>query len=226
MSEKSKSNEYSPEPSLGSGRPGRPRPETYLKSRDGPGARGIVMPGPVSNLGWATLVNAFYLPGAIAGAYISDWIGPRRALYIFVFLQGCVEFLMAGLYGILDKPANIAGFIIVYGISLSLGEAGPGDSIGFIASKTSATAIRGQYYAIPAACGKLGAFIGTCIFPAIQKNAPGGAESTRGGQGPFFVSSSLCLFSAGLAYFILPHISQDTIPTEDIKSREYLEGKR
>lgn len=67
------------------------------------------------SFGWGTLVNAFYLPGAIAGAYISDWIGPRRALYIFVFLQGCVGFLMAGLYGILDTKANVAGFVVIYG---------------------------------------------------------------------------------------------------------------
>ncbi|KAL8664834.1 MAG: hypothetical protein Q9202_002696 [Teloschistes flavicans] len=176
------------------------------------------------SFGWGTLVNTFNLPGAIAGAYISDWIGPRRALYTFVFLQGCVGFLMAGLYGILDKAANVAGFVVIYGIFLSLGEAGPGDNIGLVASKTSATAIRGQYYAIAAASGKIGAFVGTYVFPIIQKNAPGGTDSTRGGQDPFFVSSSLCLFSAGLAYFMLPHIGQDTITTEDIKFREYLES--
>lgn len=112
-----------------------------------------------------------------------------------------------------------------FSIFLSLGEAGPGDNIGLVASKTSATAIRGQYYAIAAACGKLGAFVGTYVFPIIQKNAPGGAESTRGGQDPFFVSSSLCLFSAALAFLMLPHIGQDTITTEDIKFREYLEEK-
>lgn len=109
-------------------------------------------------------------------------------------------------------------------IFLSLGEAGPGDNIGLVASKTSATAIRGQYYAIAAASGKIGAFVGTYVFPIIQKNAPGGTDSTRGGQDPFFVSSSLCLFSAGLAYFMLPHIGQDTIRTEDVKFREYLES--
>ena len=151
---------------------------------------------------------------------------------------------MAGLYGILDKPANVAGFVVIYGcvtssfqpawyhsmltehsVFLSLGEAGPGDNIGLVASKTSATAIRGQYYAIAAACGKLGAFVGTYLFPIIQKNAPGGTDSTRGGQDPFFVSSSLCIFSAALAYFLLPHIGQDTIATEDVRFREYLESK-
>ncbi len=117
----------------------------------------------------------------------------------------------------------MAGFVVVYGIFLSLGEAGPGDNIGLIASKTSATAIRGQYYAIAAAFGKIGAFVGTYVFPIIQDHAPGGADGTRGGQAPFFVSSVLCFFSALLALFFLPHIGQDTITSEDIKFRAHLE---
>lgn len=190
---------------------------------------------------WNTLVNVFYLPGAIGGAFLSDWIGPRRALAIGVCLQGLVGFLMAGLYSHLNTPAHVGGFVVVYGymeppifttlppltmcsIFLSLGEAGPGDNIGLVASKTCSTAIRGQYYAIAAAMGKIGAFVGTYIFPIIQNHAPGGADSVRGGQDPFFVSSSLCLFSAFLAFFFLPHIGQDTITLEDIKFREFLES--
>lgn len=176
------------------------------------------------SFGWNTLVNVFYLPGAIGGAWLSDWIGPRYALATGVFLQGIVGFIMAGAYGSLATPAHVAGFVVVYGIFLSLGEAGPGDNIGLVASKTSATAIRGQYYAIAAASGKIGAFVGTYVFPIIQKNAPGGKSSTRGGQDPFFISSSLCLLSAALALFCLPHIGQDTITTEDLKFRQYLEA--
>lgn len=120
-----------------------------------------------------------------------------------------------------EIPSNRAA----YRIFLSLGEAGPGDNIGLVASKTSATAIRGQYYAIAAAMGKIGAFVGSYLFPIIQANAPGGKESVRGGQDPFFVSSSLCLLSAALAWFCLPHIGQDTITEEDQKFRVYLEEK-
>ena len=175
------------------------------------------------SFGWNTIVYAFYLPGAISGAFISDWIGPKNALTIFVFMQGCVGFIMAGCYALLKTKDHVAGFIVVYGIFLSLGEAGPGDNIGLIASKTSATAIRGQYYAIAAASGKIGAFVGTYVFPVIQKNAPGGEESTRGGQDPFFVSSSLCILSAIIAFSFLPKIGQDTITAEDRKFRAYLE---
>lgn len=90
-------------------------------------------------------------------------------------------------------------------IFLSLGELGPGDNIGLCAAKSSATAIRGQYYGIAAATGKIGAFVGTYVFPVIQKHAP---NEVRSGQDPFFVSSSLCIFSAALAFFFLPHIGQ------------------
>lgn len=176
------------------------------------------------SFGWNTIVNVFYLPGAIGGAFISDWIGPKKALVIFVFLQGIVGFIMAACYGLLDTSAHVGGFVVVYGIFLSLGEAGPGDNIGLIASKTSATSIRGQYYAIAAAFGKIGAFVGTYVFPIIQSNAPGGADSVRGGQDPFFVSSALCIFSAIIAFFLLPQIGQDTITSEDIKFRAYLES--
>ena len=173
--------------------------------------------------GWNTIVNVFYLPGAIGGAFLSDAIGPRLCLGIGVLCQGIVGFIMAAAYSKLDTSSHVAGFVVVYGIFLSLGEAGPGDNIGLVASKTSATAIRGQYYAIAAASGKIGAFVGTYLFPIIQKNAPGGASGTRGGQDPFFVSSSLCLLSAALAFFFLPHIGQDTITSEDRKFRAYLE---
>jgi hypothetical protein len=108
-------------------------------------------------------------------------------------------------------------------IFLSLGEAGPGDNIGLLAAKTSATAIRGQYYAVAAASGKIGAFIGTYLFPIIQARAPGGPTGTRGGQDPFFVSASLCLLSAALALLALPDIGQDTIAEEDVRFRTFLE---
>ena len=109
----------------------------------------------------------------------------------------------------------------VFRIFLALGEVGPGDNIGLVASKTSATAIRGQYYAIAAASGKIGAFVGTYIFPFLIDNAP---NADRAGQDPFFVSSALCIFSAFLAFFLLPHIGQDTITDEDVRFREYLES--
>ncbi|TVY14084.1 Glycerophosphocholine permease GIT4 [Lachnellula arida] len=172
--------------------------------------------------GWNTVINLFYIPGAMLGSIFSDFAGPKYALMIGVFLQGIVGFIMAGLYPHLAKPGNVGGFAVVYGIFLSLGEFGPGDNIGLVASKTCATGVRGQYYAIAAATGKIGAFIGTYIFPYIEK--AGGSSAVASAQYPFYVSSSLCIFSAFLV-MLLPYIGQDTITTEDINFREYLQSK-
>ena len=38
---------------------------------------------------------------------------------------------------------------------------GPGNCLGMLAAKTGPTAVRGQYYGIAAAVGKIGAFVGT-----------------------------------------------------------------
>ncbi|KKK24828.1 hypothetical protein AOCH_000255 [Aspergillus ochraceoroseus] len=172
------------------------------------------------SFGWNTVISLFYIPGAIIGAFVSDWIGPRKTLAIGVFLQGVVGFIMSGCYQYLNTAKNVAAFVVIYGIFLALGEGGPGDNIGLCAAKTSATCIRGQYYGIAAGVGKIGAFVGTYVFPVIQDRAP---NAIRAGQDPFFVSSALCIFSAFLAIFLLPHIGQDTITEEDNKFREYLE---
>ncbi|KAF2804668.1 MFS general substrate transporter [Mytilinidion resinicola] len=173
------------------------------------------------SFGWNVLLNFFYMPGCIAGAFVSDKFGPRKTLAAGVIAQGIVGFIMAGCYASLSKKENIAAFVVVYGIFLALGELGPGNNIGLVASKTSATSIRGQYYGIAAAMGKVGAFVGGYVFPVIQNNAP---NPTRRGQDPFFVASALAIFSGCVAVFLLPHIGQDTIEEEDIKFRAYLES--
>jgi MFS family permease len=170
--------------------------------------------------GWGALVNFFYLPGAILGAFTSDWMGPRLALAVFVIAQGIVAFIMAGCLYFLEM-AQYVGAFVVYGIFLALGEMGPGDNIGLIASKTSASGIRGQYYGIAAACGKIGAFVGSYVFPIIQ-NDGGGEDTLNGKQYPFYVAGALCFVAAGLV-MLLPHIGQDTIQEEDARFRAYLD---
>jgi nitrate/nitrite transporter NarK len=62
-----------------------------------------------------------------------------------------------------------------------------------LSSKLSATPIRGQFYGVAAAWGKVGAFIGTFLFPRII--AAAGDDENKQRQFPFWVSSSLCVFS-------------------------------
>ncbi|KAF1359134.1 glycerophosphodiester transporter [Lizonia empirigonia] len=173
------------------------------------------------SLAWNILINFFYMPGCLAGAFVADLpsMGPKKTLCIGVTLQGIIGFIMAGCYPWLNKPENVAGFVVVYGVFLALGEFGPGDNIGLVASKTCATGIRGQYYGIAAAVGKIGAFAGSYALDALQTAA--GDDKNAAGRNPFFVASSLAFLAAGLV-LLLPHIGQDTIDQEDVNFREYL----
>lgn len=172
--------------------------------------------------GWNTVINLFYIPGTMLGAPLSDRLGPRRALAIGVLLQAVVGFVMAGSYARLARPQMVGAFTTVYGIFLSLGELGAGNNIGLLAAKTCATGVRGQYYGVAAAVGKIGAFVGTWVFPYII--AAGGDSETLSAQYPFWVSGSLCVLSAVLVLVGLPEVGQDTIALEDARFREYLEA--
>lgn len=176
----------------------------------------LVPPGDMyKSFGWNVVLNLFYMPGAFLGALSADYIGPRLTIAIGVGLQGVIGFCMAGKYESLAHP--VGGFVVVFGIFYSLGEFGPGDNLGLLASKTSATPVRGQYYGIAAAVGKIGAFVGTWVFPVIQR---------RLGEikGPVYISSGLCFFSAFLAIFFCPSVSQDCIEEEDQAFLAYLES--
>lgn len=100
---------------------------------------------------------------------------------------------------------------------------GPGDNIGLLASKTSATSIRGQYYGIAAATGKIGAFSAIWLFVPIVHSGKGGDNSTSANQNLFWVASSLCVLALLLAWFFLPEVGQDTIDLEDRRFRAFLQ---
>lgn len=67
------------------------------------------------SFGWSTVVYLFYIPGSFAGAFVSDWIGPRNTVAIGVGLQGIIGFIMAGCYEWLATSKNVAAFVVVYG---------------------------------------------------------------------------------------------------------------
>lgn len=168
--------------------------------------------------GWNVVFNLFYLPGTFLGGLVADYLGPRITLAVGLFCQAIVGFAMTGAFEQLEK--HIAGFVVVYGIFTTLGEFGPGDNAGCLAAKTSATGIRGQYYGIAAAIGKVGAFVGVYVFPYIQRSGRPGTND--GIKRCFYVSSGLCLFSGLLAFFFCPSVGQTAIEYEDKKFIEYL----
>lgn len=164
--------------------------------------------------GWNVVLNLFYIPGAFLGAIVSDYLGPRLTLVIGVSLQSIIGYIMAGCFESLQK--HVAAFVVVYGIFMTFGEFGPGDNIGLLASKTSCTPVRGQYYGICAAVGKVGAFIGVWAFTPMTNR--------YGIKSAWWLASSLGLFAAFLALFLLPSVDQSAMQAEDAKFLEFLQS--
>lgn len=134
--------------------------------------------------------------------------------------QAVIGFIMSGLYTPLTN--HIAAFSVVYGILLSLGEVGPGNCLGVLAAKAGPTAIRGQYYGIAGATGKLGAFVGTWVFPRII-DAFGGSETEKGNTGPFLIGSGLAILSALVTFLLVEPLTHGGMKAEDEAFRQYLE---
>jgi len=173
------------------------------------------------SLGWATVINLFYMPGTLGGAFIVDYIGPKNCMLLGLISQAIIGFIMSGAYNSLQK--HIGAFAVVYGIFLSLGEVGPGNCLGMLAAKSGPTAVRGQYYGIAAAVGKIGAFVGTWVFPIIIKNF-GGSDTNKGNTGPFWIGSGLAVLSAIITFFFIRPLSADSMKKEDAEFRLYLEA--
>ncbi|KAI0710110.1 metabolite transporter [Earliella scabrosa] len=173
--------------------------------------------------GWSVVINLFYIPGTVGGAFIVDFFGPKWTMIIGLLSQAVIGFIMSGLYSHLTN--HIAAFAVVYGIFLSFGELGPGNCLGMLAAKTGPTAVRGQFYGIAAAIGKVGAFAGTWAWQAIvddfTKRHP--EDPKIGNTGPFWIGSALAVVSAIITFFFIRPLSHDGMAEEDQKFREYLE---
>lgn len=170
-------------------------------------------------LAWGCLINAFYCPGAFIGAYMSDWLGPKRCMLVGLVMQAVFGFALSGAYGYFKT--RTAGFAVIYGIFLCWGEIGPGNNVPLFAAKAvGPTAARAQLYSLAAASGKVGAFVGTYIFPSIINAFPEGSDLRS--TGIFYIGSGLALLSAIVCLIFFPNIKHDAMVDEDKLFREYL----
>ncbi|EJT97054.1 MFS general substrate transporter [Dacryopinax primogenitus] len=175
------------------------------------------------SFGWSVVINLFYIPGTVVGAFLIDYLGPKNCMILGLILQAIFGFFMSGFYKNLIQPSEIAGFAVLYGLFLTFGELGPGNNLGLLAAKSGPTAFRGQFYGIAAAVGKIGAFVGTWVFPPmIAAFNEGGTNPDRGATGPFWVGSGLAILSALITFFLIRPISHDGMEAEDHAFREYL----
>ncbi|TEB27007.1 MFS general substrate transporter [Coprinellus micaceus] len=176
--------------------------------------------------GWNVVINLFYMPGTLIGAFIVDYLGPKYTMITGLVLQAIIGFIMSGLYK--QLTSKIAGFAVVYGIFLSFGELGtfyvkaPEIALVFLRVRRARLLSVASTTAPPPPSEKVGAFVGTWMFPPIIE-AFGGAESTRGNTGPFWIASGLALLSAIVVFFFVTPLTHDGMEKEDRAFRQYLE---
>ncbi len=114
-----------------------------------------------------------------------------------------------------------------------------------LAAKSGPTAIRGQYYGIAAAVGKVGRVRRYLGLPRHHHSASphtslirliphsvfflllpldfGGANTNKGNTGPFWIGSGLAILSAIITFFFIRPLSADSMTKEDADFRAYLE---
>ncbi|KFH72356.1 hypothetical protein MVEG_02647 [Podila verticillata NRRL 6337] len=170
---------------------------------------------------WMLLLNCFYIPGSLSGAFAADYIGRKRTMTLGFLAQGVLGIFM----GIFFKDLlNIFPlFVVLYGVFMMMGEFGPGDMLGLVSAEIYPTAIRGTAYGWSAAIGKLGAFVGTTVFkPAIASFGKG--DETLGQGRVFILASGLALLGSIFTWFLIPDYSKKALGEEDEDFRRYLES--
>lgn len=173
---------------------------------------------------WSALIVVFGIPGSVIGAFLADKIGPKRTFIVGITLQIITGFIMAGLFSRLHSC--IPAFCVVYGLFQSFGQLGPGDNLGLLASKSCASGVKGQFYGIAAAIGKIGAFAGTYAFPVLQSHyaAPknGVIIDQRYYTVPFYLFASLDIIVLLMLIFVIKERSADCQIKEEMEFKQYL----
>ncbi|KAI5988127.1 major facilitator superfamily domain-containing protein, partial [Pisolithus marmoratus] len=162
--------------------------------------------------GWSFFIHAELIPGTVLGAFFIDHRGPKTTMIVGLLLQAAVGFGMVTVCKPLTN--HIAGFAVFYGIFLSLGEVGPGNCLSVLTARTIPTAIREQFYGIAAGIGKVGALVGTWVFPQMI-DAFGDSKTAKGSTGPFWSGSGLAILSAVILFFLVEPLSRDGIKAEN-----------
>jgi len=118
-------------------------------------------------------INALALPGFAAAIFLASRAHIKR-LQFYGFLGMTVSFgLMALLYN-KDNRTGIA-YLSIFALQRCMDAMGPGASTFIIPGQIYPTRIRATAFGISAATGKVGAVIGTIIFPNLYAN--GGVQA-------------------------------------------------
>ncbi|KAL6926884.1 hypothetical protein ACO0SA_003965 [Hanseniaspora valbyensis] len=160
------------------------------------------------------LFQSFSLVGSIFGCRIATTFGIRTTGAVSTYIQGIIGFCIFAKLEALEK--HVAGFTVLYGIFVALGQVGFGNNLGLMCSTGFATPVRGTMYSVCSAIGKAGALASGYIFPKLIVHGGTKASFILGGTFAF-VSGSVLLFA--------PPLDQVSQQLEDKRFMEYLEAE-
>lgn len=146
-----------------------------------------------STLAWTLIIFlAAAVPGYVVGVLLIDRIGHRR-LQIGGFMAMGAAFAAIGA---IPGVASAGGaFLIVYGLSYFFTECGPNMTTFVLAAELYPVEMRTTGDGISAGVGKLGAFTGVFVFPAMTV--------ALGLRGTLLVSAGFCVAGGALS-LVLP----------------------
>ncbi|PWN91093.1 MFS general substrate transporter [Acaromyces ingoldii] len=163
----------------------------------------------IRSIGYGTVINLFYIPGCLVGSFAMDRLGRRNTQATFFLVQAVVAFVLGGALGPISSIFPL--FVVLYGLVLALGEAGPGVATILISAESYPTMIRGQMVGLSAAFGKAGAAVGTVAFGAIQDRL---GEGNAGTQGVFLCGAAFSVVGGLLTLACIP-VMTDKLQDED-----------
>ncbi|PWN88316.1 MFS general substrate transporter, partial [Acaromyces ingoldii] len=157
------------------------------------------------------LLGAIALPGAILGAYAVRYLGSK-----WLLIAGFTGYIIIGLIvglawdHIIKIPAL---FVVLYGLLASFGNFGPGSVMGLVSSDCYPTALRGTFYGLSAAVGKVGGVVGTEVFKPVQ---------AHGKKYTFIVAACCGVVGVLLAFFFVPDTTRFDLAEQDKEWEQYL----
>ncbi|KZT68331.1 MFS general substrate transporter [Daedalea quercina L-15889] len=161
---------------------------------------------------WQLLLGAIALPGVFVGALLCNPLGRRNTMMlgfsgyvVFGLIIGCGY----------DRVTNIVPlFVVLYGLMTSMSNLGPGNMSLLTSAESYPTPIRGTFFGLSAALGKVGAAVGTGAFTPIQNNL--------GKRWTFIVAAIFGALGILVAYLFVPDKTGVDLSLEDTEFMQYL----
>ena len=120
---------------------------------------------PIMTEAWTLIIFAVAaVPGYILAFTTIDRIGHKRLQMIGFAVMGAAFLLMGAIPGI---TSDIAPFLVLYGISYFFAEFGPNTTTFVLSAELFPVSVRTTGHGTSAGVAKVGAFIGTFLFPVF-----------------------------------------------------------